>query len=215
MFPYSERISQACWSVARGNSSAPWAASRTLRPPGCMMTPARSFSARPCRARNASKAGRRSCRAHLGMSGLKTTPKPSSSIDQPIISSVWGHICSPDEMTRGSGREVSGPDLRRNNTPAAPSPNNAVEMKFLIVWSDDRQLIVHNSTTRRRTLPAGRDCANRAARARPVTPPAQPRPKIGNRSTLADKPRRLARIASRTRHRETGRRDGYDSFDIS
>ena len=177
--------------------SAPSTASRTFRPPGCMITPARSLSARPCRARNVSTAGRKSYRAHLGISGLRTTPKPSSSMDQPIMSWVCRHICSPDATTRGIECETSRWDARRNSRPAAPSPNNAVEMKFLMVWSDDRQLIVHSSTTRSSTLPAGRDCANRVARARPDTPPAQPRPKIGKRSTVAAKPRRLARMASR------------------
>ena len=180
-----------------GNSRAPSTASSTLRPPGCRMTPSRSSNARPWRARKLSKAGRTSCRAHLGMSGLRTTPKPSFSIDQPIMSSVWRHMCSPVATTRANGCEESRPDPRRNNTPAAPSPNNAVEMKFWIVRSLVRQLIVHSSTTRSRTLPSGSECANRADRARPDTPPAQPRPKTGNRSTAADRPRRLASMASR------------------
>ena len=44
-------------------------------------------------------------------------------------------------------------------------------------------------------MPRGSDRAMRAARARPVTPPAQPRPKMGNRSMVLARPRRLAKIA--------------------
>ena len=66
-----------------------------------------------------------------------------------------------------------------------------------MLWSVLRQLMVHSSTTSSSTLPLGSDCAIRAARARPLTPPAQPRPKMGSRSIVAGRPRRLARIASR------------------
>src|SRR6516164_3031281 len=49
------------------------------------------------------------------MSGLRTTPKPSSSIDQPIMSSVSDHMCSPTDMTRG---HVRLPDAGRRISPA-------------------------------------------------------------------------------------------------
>ncbi len=47
------------------------------------------------------------------------------------------------------------------------------------------------------TVEPGRPAASRAARARPETPPAQPRPKTGTRSTSLRKPMRPSTRASR------------------
>ena len=56
---------------------------------------------------------------------------------------------------------------------------------------------LHRSTVRKSTWPPGMVSAMRVARASPPTPPPQPRPKIGRRSTWREKGRRLTSRASR------------------
>ena len=85
----------------------------------------------------------------------------------------------------------------RSTQAAAPSPNSAVAtMLTLVSWSR-RKAVVQISTATISTVEPGRAWASRLAIARPLTPPAQPRPKTGTRSTSLRNPMRRATRASR------------------
>src|ERR1700722_17221237 len=68
---------------------------------------------------------------------------------------------------------------------------------FALVKRSSRKAIVQISTATRSTTLPGRDCARREAIEKPETPPAQPRPNTGTRSTSARKPTWVAARASR------------------
>src|SRR5580692_8860471 len=84
-----------------------------------------------------------------------------------------------------------------DNAPAAPSPNSAVDTNIAGLGSLMRRHRLHRSTVRNSTCAPSVACARRVARARPATPPPQPRPKIGSRSTVGLSLRRLNSLASR------------------
>src|ERR1700730_8385994 len=85
----------------------------------------------------------------------------------------------------------------RSTQAAAPSPNSADATIFALVKRSSRKAIVQISTANSSTTLPGRDCARREAIETPETPPAQPRPNTGTRSTSARKPTRAAARASR------------------
>ena len=60
----------------------------------------------------------------------------------------------------------------------------------------------------------GSAAARRAAVARPLTPPAQPSPKIGTRRTLSRRPMPRPDAGVEAGRRDTGRRDGDDPVDL-
>ncbi len=96
-----------------------------------------------------------------------------------MTSSESGQVYSPQPA-------ISGPAAVRPHVisaAAAPSPNRAVAMMLLLDVSRLRKVRPQSSTTRNRTRLPGAARAMAAARARPRTPPAQPRPKIGRRCT--------------------------------
>ena len=125
------------------------------------------------------------------MSREKIARKPSSATSQPMTSRVLGNVYSPDAA-------IFGPVPPLHTTAAAaPSPNSAVATMLLLVRSSRRNHSAHNSTTKSNTFDPGIACAIIAARARPTAPPTQPKPKIGKRRIVREKPRRSTRRASR------------------
>ena len=80
---------------------------------------------------------------------------------------------------------------------AAPSPNKAVATMLAAESWSMRKAAVQISIATSSTVEPGRARARRLAMARPDTPPAQPRPNTGTRSTSARKPMRPATRASR------------------
>ena len=85
----------------------------------------------------------------------------------------------------------------RTTQAAAPSPNKAVAtMLAALSWSM-RKAAVQISMATISTVEPGRARARRSAMASPLTPPAQPSPNTGTRSTSARKPMRPATRASR------------------
>ena len=136
-----------------------------------------SSTLNPWRARKSSATARNRVSTSCGISRENTALNPLSAISQPITSRVPGQVCSPLATTAGPEPSVD------SKTPAAPSPNRAVATMLLLVQSSRRNDKAHNSTTRSSTISPGCASAWLAARARPMTPPAQPNPKIGNRLT--------------------------------
>ena len=80
---------------------------------------------------------------------------------------------------------------------AAPSPNKAVATIAAGSSLSSRIEIEQVSTVTNSQLLPGSAAARRAAVARPLTPPAQPRPKIGTRRTSSRRPMRGPTRASR------------------
>jgi hypothetical protein len=167
----------------------------SLRPPGWNRKPLKSERRKPLRSRKSCNAGASALRISEGSSGLSTTPKPSSLISQPMMRSVCGQQHSP--MARMRGPPLAPSAVLRNSTPAAPSPNKAVDTNIAGLGSLTRRHRLHRSTVRNSTCAPSVACASRVARARPATPPPQPRPKIGSRSTVGLSLRRLNSLASR------------------
>ena len=83
-------------------------------------------------------------------------------------------------------RNPSGADRRMHA--AALSPNKAVATMFDLLASLNRKASEQVSTATSKTVLPGAALAKRAAMAKPVTPPAQPRPNTGTRSTSDQKP---------------------------
>ena len=127
-----------------------------------------------------------------GMARSKITPRPCGSTDQPMMSKVFGHMCWPLISI-----SAIPPSPVRSTEAAAPSPNKAVATMFALVSSSSLNDSVHSSTATTSTTLPGRDCAMREAIDKPVTPPAQPKPKTGTRSISGRKPICSAARASR------------------
>jgi len=126
------------------------------------------------------------------MARSKITPSPVGSTFQPMMSRLSGHRCSPAPSIAA----MPGAPARTTQA-AAPSPNSAVAtMLALVNWSR-RNAAVQISIATTSTVAPGRARARRPAIARPVTPPAQPSPNTGTRSTSARKPICRATRASR------------------
>ena len=103
-----------------------------------------------------------------------------------------GQVCMPDDPSRKPdepGRPIT--------MAAAPSPNKAAPMMLLLDMSPRRKVTEHSSTARNSTSPSGSVRASAAAWLSPITPPAQPSPKIGRRRMVDGRSRRLSSTASR------------------
>ena len=128
------------------------------------------------------------------MSREKITFNPSSATSQPMTSRLSGQVCSPAGPSRGDWAYSS---RQLTMAAAAPSPKRAVATRLLFERSWWRKVSAQSSTTSSSTRDCGLARAMDAARARPSTPPAQPRPNTGVRSTSARKSRwRITRASS-------------------
>ncbi len=107
--------------------------------------------------------------------------------------SVSGQVCWPPP----SMRQAPSSSPERSTQAAPPSANRAVATMLAVVSSSSRKARVQSSMVTKSTVDPGRPAASREARCRPETPPAQPRPKTGTRSTSPRKPMRPSTRASR------------------
>jgi len=129
------------------------------------------------------------------------TPRPAGSVDQPIMSIVF----ATDVPLRRRHVRFAGPLPVRKIAAAAPSPKSAAETISGFVARSMRNASVHNSSVTSNTVMPGSPAAMRAAVANPVTPPAQPKPKMGIRRTSGRKQARGGRALrdSASRRRST------------
>jgi hypothetical protein len=102
-----------------------------------------------------------------------------------MMSNVCGHRCS---VAPRIDAIASRPGSLDTMAAAAPSPNSEVATTSVLLARSNRNASVHSSTATSSTVVPGRAAAKRDAIASPVTPPAQPNPKTGVRSTSLRKP---------------------------
>ena len=145
------------------------------------------------------------------MARSKMTPKP-------------GRIDLPAHDVEACRATDARPRLRcargplspvRTTQAAAPSPNSAVAtMLALVSWSM-RKAAVQISIATRSTVEPGRARARRSAIARPETPPAQPSPNTGTRSTSDAEAHAAGNPRLEAGRGDAGRGDGDDGVDVA
>ena len=127
-----------------------------------------------------------------GIARSNTTDRPGSSTSQPMIRSVSGHSFSADASDPREAVLAARHDRRRRAVAEQSGCDHRGRVVAVEADGDragldgDEQPIVPGSAD-----------ASRAAIDRPLTPPAQPRPKTGTRRTSGRKPTRWATRASR------------------
>ena len=104
-----------------------------------------------------------------------------------MMSSVSGHRCCAPRPSTGPLPAAPGAS-EASTTAAAPSPKSAVAMMSALSIRSMRNSSVQVSTATISTRAPGRAAASSRAMESPLTPPAQPRPKTGTRSTSARNP---------------------------
>ena len=139
-----------------------------------------------------SRASPRRASAKGGMARLRTTPKPSGSTSQPMMSRVPGQVCRPRRRRSRSPARPSGARPRRLRRRRGRSRRRRRRSSLSGLTAR-----VQTSTVTKSTVLPGQACARRAARIRPETPAAQPRPKSGTRATSERKRSRSRSCASR------------------
>ena len=144
-----------------------------------------------------------------GIARSNMTPRPGSSTRQPMMPSVSGHNFSAEPLS-----VARPPSPAVITAAAAPSPNKAVATIAAGSSLSSRIEIEQVSTVTNSQLLPGSEAASRAVVARPLTPPAQPRPKTGHAPDVAAQaePRPDARFEAG--RRDPGGRDGDDAVDL-